>query len=42
MIALDIHKKLIGADGEMNLRLDFNIKKGEFVTLYGDGWLNET
>lgn len=35
MIAIQIHKKLQSASGEMLLNLDFEIKENEFVTLYG-------
>jgi len=35
MIKLAINKILQAADGEMNLQLNFTIKKGELITLYG-------
>ena len=42
MIALDISKVLRAAEGEMNLRLQFNIEKGQLVTLYGASGAGKT
>lgn len=35
MIKIDINKKLHGANGEMNLKVNLEIKQGEFVALAG-------
>ena len=35
MIKIDISKKLYGANGEMNLKVNLEIKQGEFVALAG-------
>lgn len=42
MISLDIHKRLQAADGEMNLRLDISIGKGQLVALYGGSGAGKT
>jgi len=42
MITLDIHKKLQAADGEMDLQLSIDIKKGTLVTLYGASGVGKT
>lgn len=42
MITLKIEKKLMAADGEMNLRLNLEIKKGKLVTLYGESGAGKT
>ena len=35
MIKIDINKKLHGANGEMNLNINLDIKQGEFLALAG-------
>ena len=35
MIKIDISKKLHGANGEMDLKINLEIKQGEFVALAG-------
>jgi len=42
MIRIDIHKKLHGSHGEMNLDIKLNIKKGEFVALMGESGSGKT
>ena len=42
MIEIDIYKTLEAADGEMELRIQLNIAKGEFVTLYGASGAGKT
>lgn len=42
MIELDIQKQLHAAEGEMQLRLDLRIEKGQLVTLYGPSGSGKT
>ena len=35
MIKIDINKKLYGANGEMDLNINLEIKQGEFLALTG-------
>jgi len=42
MIKIDIHKSLSASDGQMNLRIKCEIKKGELVTLYGESGAGKT
>lgn len=42
MIQLSVSKALRNADGNMSLDIQFNIKKGEFVTLYGASGAGKT
>ena len=42
MIKIDIHKTLNASDGQMNLRIKCEIKKGELVTLYGESGAGKT
>lgn len=42
MIELSIGKKLHGAEGEMDLRVHVQLRKGEFVTLYGPSGAGKT
>ncbi len=42
MIKLDIHKKLSGANGEMELNVQLNIKEGEFLALSGKSGSGKT
>ncbi len=42
MIKLNLHKTLNGVSGDLNLNLDLNISKGEFVTLYGNSGVGKT
>ena len=35
MIKIDINKKLHGANGQMNLNVNLEIKNGEFLALAG-------
>jgi molybdate transport system ATP-binding protein len=42
MIKIDIHKKLSAYDGTMNLYIQCQIEKGEFVTLYGESGAGKT
>lgn len=42
MININITKILDAADGKMNLQLQIDIAKGEFITLYGDSGVGKT
>jgi len=42
MISLNIHKTLQAAEGEMTLRLNLNIERGQLVTLYGESGAGKT
>lgn len=42
MIYCDIEKQLQGSDGKMILNLKFEVKKGEFITLYGPSGAGKT
>lgn len=42
MIQIDINKKLHGADGEMNLRVNMSIEDGDFVALAGQSGSGKT
>jgi len=42
MIEIDIHKRLRSNDGEMNLHVNCQIKKGDFCTLYGKSGAGKT
>jgi len=42
MIKLNVQKKLLAESGEMNLSLDFEISKGDFVTIYGESGAGKT
>ena len=42
MIKIEINKKLHGADGEMNLEINLNIKKGCFLALSGQSGSGKT
>lgn len=42
MIKLDFHKSLSAADGQMELSIKCDIKKGELVTLYGESGAGKT
>jgi len=42
MIKLNLNKRLDSAEGEMNLKINIDIDKGEFVTLYGESGAGKT
>lgn len=42
MIQINLQKKLSSAEGEMHLKVDFSIKEGSFVTLYGKSGAGKT
>ncbi len=42
MIEIDIHKRLHGAHGEMNLDVTLEIQKGEFIALMGESGSGKT
>lgn len=42
MIHLDVHKVLCGSQGEMNLAVKLEIKKGEFIVLMGESGSGKT
>ncbi|HMB62962.1 MAG TPA: ATP-binding cassette domain-containing protein [Eudoraea sp.] len=42
MIILDVEKVLQAADGEMNLRIDLTIPKGQLITIYGTSGAGKT
>ena len=42
MLRVNLTKKLITAEGPLNLRIDFYVKKGEFVILYGPSGTGKT
>ncbi|MBS9461665.1 ATP-binding cassette domain-containing protein [Flagellimonas sp. 389] len=42
MIVLNIDKKLLAADGEMNLGLNLTLEKGQLITLYGESGAGKT
>lgn len=42
MIKISIQKLLLSESGEMNLSLDFKIKQGDFVTIYGESGAGKT
>jgi molybdate transport system ATP-binding protein len=42
MIKLDLHKKLSGADGLIQLRVNFTVQTNELVTLYGPSGAGKT
>ncbi|WP_373032228.1 ABC transporter ATP-binding protein [Sulfurovum sp.] len=42
MIQIDIHKKLHGSQGDMNLDVKLDIQKGEFVALMGESGSGKT
>ena len=42
MISIDIKKRLLSSNGEMNLHLNCDIKEGEFITLYGPSGAGKT
>ena len=42
MIFLDFEKTLLAADGKMNLQIQLEIERGEFVTLYGESGAGKT
>jgi len=42
MIKINIQKKLLAESGEMNLSLDLEITKGDFVTIYGESGAGKT
>lgn len=42
MITYNVYKKLHAASGDMNLQLNLTIKKGQFVTLYGESGAGKT
>ncbi len=42
MIAIDIHKTLLGSIGEMELTVDLEIKEGEFIALAGQSGSGKT
>ncbi len=42
MIAIDIHKTLLGSIGEMELSVDLEIKEGEFIALAGQSGSGKT
>lgn len=42
MIKIDINKKLHGADGEMDLKVDLNINEGDFIALAGQSGSGKT
>lgn len=42
MVAIDIHKKLHGANGEMDLDVNLEIQKGEFIALAGKSGSGKT
>lgn len=42
MIAVELYKKLWSSEGKMNLEVKFNMKKGDFLTLYGPSGAGKT
>ncbi|SFV57634.1 Molybdenum transport ATP-binding protein ModC (TC 3.A.1.8.1) [hydrothermal vent metagenome] len=42
MIKIDINKRLHGSNGEMDLTVNLNIKKGEFISLFGKSGSGKT
>jgi molybdate transport system ATP-binding protein len=42
MIKLDLHKKLFGADGIIQLQVNFTVQTNELVTLYGPSGAGKT
>ena len=42
MIKVDIYKKLLGSDAEIELDVDFTIKQGEFIALSGESGSGKT
>jgi len=42
MINIDIHKRLYGSNGEMNLDVNLTVKKGDFVALSGQSGSGKT
>lgn len=42
MIALDLHKKLSAASGDMSLDIQLNVEKKELITLYGKSGAGKT
>ncbi|MEM7103403.1 MAG: ATP-binding cassette domain-containing protein [Bacteroidota bacterium] len=42
MITFNLNKKLKGSDGDLLLDVNMHIKKGQFVTLYGDSGAGKT
>ncbi|NNE03506.1 MAG: ATP-binding cassette domain-containing protein [Eudoraea sp.] len=42
MIDLQFHKKLIAAEGDLDLDISLNIQKGELITLYGPSGVGKT
>ncbi len=42
MINLDLHKRLDGAAGKLQLHIKLSINKGDFVTIYGDSGVGKT
>lgn len=42
MISIDIHKKLSGVDGNLDLHFNTTIREGDFVTIYGSSGAGKT
>lgn len=42
MLTVSVHKKLNGAGGKMDLRVDFSIKSGECIALFGPSGAGKT
>jgi len=42
MLSIDIHKRLHGSQGELNLEIDLEIKEGSFVALMGESGSGKT
>jgi len=42
MIIIDVSKELIGAGGKFKLKLEFTVKKGEFLCLFGESGCGKT
>ena len=42
MMKLKVHKRLHSAGGEMDLSMNFNIREGQFITLFGESGAGKT
>jgi len=42
MMKLKVHKRLHSAGGEMDLSINFNIREGQFITLFGESGAGKT